>query len=427
MFETPDDGDAKVATYEHQVKCPNARNLIAVVGDSLARPGPRVRPEVQPPDRGHGPQSQGRPDRGRPAQEGRHPRRPRRRLLPAQRVGRAGRVQRRRRRRDQRLPPAQARHRRTARTTACSPSPPTTASTSTSRRTATATPASTRARAPRATASATASRSATSTRTTTCSATRARPATARGRTTRGSTTTTPASPTTRSPPATPACRRTARSGTDNQVYSNNENYFTNDRDAYCKNTPFEKRQQEIVCPQFQVPVGSGLHPLRRQPEPHPEQRDLRQLALRRAAVLGAGLGPRRERPGQAVRHVQRQPVHPQPSWASAPAASAQPNGIDFFWDEQGIGNCWRGNQAPGGKITSDPASAAAVPPRLALPAVPTRARSPPRRPARRGIRRRSRTRPAAPGSPPRPSRGDEVGDRGDRPAPRRSGRAAARR
>ena len=44
----------------------------------------------------------------------------------------------------------------------------------------------------------------------------------------------------------------------NQVYSNNENYFTNDHDAYCKNTPFEKRPKEIVCPQFQVPVGSGF-------------------------------------------------------------------------------------------------------------------------------------------------------------------------
>ncbi|MDP9135978.1 MAG: hypothetical protein M3N56_14260, partial [Actinomycetota bacterium] len=38
MFETPDDGDAPVATYEHQVKCPNARNLIAVIGDSLSDP-----------------------------------------------------------------------------------------------------------------------------------------------------------------------------------------------------------------------------------------------------------------------------------------------------------------------------------------------------------------------------------------------------
>jgi len=38
MFEEPDDGDAPVPTYEHQVTCPNARNLIAVIGDSLADP-----------------------------------------------------------------------------------------------------------------------------------------------------------------------------------------------------------------------------------------------------------------------------------------------------------------------------------------------------------------------------------------------------
>ena len=47
-------------------------------------------------------------------------------------------------------------------------------------------------------------------------------------------------------------------GRPTQVYSNNTNYFTNDRDAYCKNTPFEKRPKTIVCPQFQVPVGSGF-------------------------------------------------------------------------------------------------------------------------------------------------------------------------
>jgi len=38
MFETPDDGDAPVPNFEHQVKCPNSRNLIAIVGDSLADP-----------------------------------------------------------------------------------------------------------------------------------------------------------------------------------------------------------------------------------------------------------------------------------------------------------------------------------------------------------------------------------------------------
>ena len=40
------------------------------------------------------------------------------------------------------------------------------------------------------------------------------------------------------------------------------------------------------------PRGQRVHPLRRQLEPDPGQRDLRQLALRRTAVLGAGRGPR---------------------------------------------------------------------------------------------------------------------------------------
>ena len=106
MFETPDDGDAPVPNFEHQVKCPNSRNLIAIIGDSLADPDRECDHKCNLLMEGLGRKPQGRQDRGRPAEEGRHPRRPRRRLLPPQRVGRAGRVQRRRRRRDQRLPPA---------------------------------------------------------------------------------------------------------------------------------------------------------------------------------------------------------------------------------------------------------------------------------------------------------------------------------
>ena len=99
----------------------------------------------------------------------------------------------------------------------------------------------------------------------------------------------------------------------NAVYSNNENYFTNDRDAYCKNTPFEKRKQDDRLPAVPGAGRLRLHPLRRQRQPHLEQRHLRQLALGRAAVLGAGGDPRRERPGEAVRHLERQQVHPQPA------------------------------------------------------------------------------------------------------------------
>ena len=78
----------------------------------------------------------------------------------------------------------------------------------------------------------------------------------------------------------------------NAVYSNNTNYFTNDRDAYCKNTPFEKRPKTIVCPQFQVPVGSGFILYGVNQNLDLEQQHLRQLALGRAPVLGAGDHPR---------------------------------------------------------------------------------------------------------------------------------------
>ncbi len=45
--------------------------------------------------------------------------------------------------------------------------------------------------------------------------------------------------------------------TDNLIYSNNKNIFSDDRDAYCKQ-PAEDRDPTVVCPTFQVPVGTGM-------------------------------------------------------------------------------------------------------------------------------------------------------------------------
>jgi hypothetical protein len=39
----------------------------------------------------------------------------------------------------------------------------------------------------------------------------------------------------------------------------------------------------------------------------------------------------------------------------APEGAPMPNGLDFWWDEEGTGNCWENNVAPGG-IRSDPAA-----------------------------------------------------------------------
>jgi hypothetical protein len=39
-----------------------------------------------------------------------------------------------------------------------------------------------------------------------------------------------------------------------------------------------------------------------------------------------------------------------------PGGAHRPNGIDIFWDEQGIDNCWAQNVGFGGRVTSDPPS-----------------------------------------------------------------------
>jgi hypothetical protein len=40
-----------------------------------------------------------------------------------------------------------------------------------------------------------------------------------------------------------------------------------------------------------------------------------------------------------------------------PDGTRAPNGVDFWWDEEGTGNCWQGNVGPNGaRPTSDPAT-----------------------------------------------------------------------
>ena len=44
---------------------------------------------------------------------------------------------------------------------------------------------------------------------------------------------------------------------DNQIYSNNLELFSDERDEYCKQD-YEDRDPKIVCPTFQNPVGTGV-------------------------------------------------------------------------------------------------------------------------------------------------------------------------
>jgi hypothetical protein len=129
---------------------------------------------------------------------------------------------------------------------------------------------------------------------------------------------------------------------DNRIHSNNENYFTAERQAECNRLPFEARPRTLVCPQFQVPVGTGF------------------------AILGGNRNLMRNNyiydqwkvgmvsaSAPATLRGDPDPSHALDTsngnqfignrLGVRPDGTRDPNGVDAFWDEQGAGNCWQGN------------------------------------------------------------------------------------
>ena len=145
----------------------------------------------------------------------------------------------------------------------------------------------------------------------------------------------------------------------NQIYSNNYNVFSAARQAYCARTPFVKRPKEIVCPQFQTPVGTGV-------VMGGADRDLlannyiydnwRQgvLLLSVPATIRGDNDPSHQQDTSNSNHFISNFM------GQAPDGSRKPNGLDFKWDSGGKGNCFQGNKllSPGG---SDPANLPACP------------------------------------------------------------------
>ena len=102
---------------------------------------------------------------------------------------------------------------------------------------------------------------------------------------------------------------------NNLIYSNNFNIFSDDRDEYCKQPPAD-RDPTVVCPTFQVPVGTGILIAGGNDNIVAGQLHLRQLAPRHDAALGAGELPRRARRGEGKRHVEQQRLRRTTAWGS---------------------------------------------------------------------------------------------------------------
>jgi hypothetical protein len=140
---------------------------------------------------------------------------------------------------------------------------------------------------------------------------------------------------------------------DNEIYSNNKNLFDDQNEAYCNSTPFEKRRKEVVCPQFVTVVGTGLmfYGANRNVIQRNKIYDNWRSGIRLFWVPAAARGendPTKQYDTSNANSIIDNQFGVGPN-------GALPNGQDVTWDEQGVGNCWERNQtAPGKRLTSDP-------------------------------------------------------------------------
>ena len=141
----------------------------------------------------------------------------------------------------------------------------------------------------------------------------------------------------------------------NEIFSNNTNYAKYVQNGTC-DKPFINRGYEhgVVCPVIPTPIGTGM------------------------VIAGGNYNNFEQnnvydnwRAGQMLIHVPA-PIRDENdpdkqfdtshnnrlrynSMGFGPEGMLQPNGVDFWWDDQGNGNCWRGNVARSGTVTENAA------------------------------------------------------------------------
>ena len=141
----------------------------------------------------------------------------------------------------------------------------------------------------------------------------------------------------------------------NFIYSNNQNFFDDAHDQYCslKNRPMLARDPKYVCPTFQAPVGTGAligggnGNIVRDNYIYDNWRDGIKLLWVPANFRGES---------DAANEVDTSfsNTFANNHMGVRPDGTRDLNGNDFWWDEEGKGNCWDGNVGPGGSdVTSN--------------------------------------------------------------------------
>lgn len=142
--------------------------------------------------------------------------------------------------------------------------------------------------------------------------------------------------------------------TRNRIHGNNSNYYAEFvQSGKCGGTPASRGYGEgTVCPAFPVPVGTGI--LMAGGNSNFIDDNLIYDNWRAGAMLfyvpGAVRGD--YTPG-AQFDTSNNNHYTDNRLGFHPSGVTQPNGVDFSWDEQGVGNCWQGNVSSTGEVTDD--------------------------------------------------------------------------
>jgi hypothetical protein len=137
----------------------------------------------------------------------------------------------------------------------------------------------------------------------------------------------------------------------NEIYSNNNNVFSAERQNYCIATPFVQRKKEIVCPQFQAPVGTGVliaggnRNLLKDNFIYDNWRV-------GAFLLGVPAAIRNDNDPAHQQDTSNQNHFEGNTMGTTPGGTRMPNGLDFEWDSSGQGNCYEANKTESASVPS---------------------------------------------------------------------------
>jgi len=142
--------------------------------------------------------------------------------------------------------------------------------------------------------------------------------------------------------------------TGNRIFSNNADYYDNWRDGTCFRPEAQRGYDAgVVCPQGPAPIGTGILLAGGNANEFSGNQiwDNWRTGAMQFFVPAALRGDPDPAKQFDTSHFNQYLGN---TMGRAPDGSTKPNGTDFWWDGEGIGNCWQTNTSPSGAVISDP-------------------------------------------------------------------------